>query len=404
MQKDSRTYKIIGREFVRIFERKTLYLLMILLPIVLFTLYGLIYENESVTEIPIAIVDQDNSQLSRTITQFVESSPSLRIEKYLNSVDEVESAIKKGKIQGAFYIPRDLEKDVKHGKSSSVIIYKNTANLIIGNSILKDGTQIVRTVSGGVLLKKLMSDNMIKDQAMNIVNPIKIESMSLYNPNYSYLSYLIPGLIGFTIQMLIMVASVLVISSEFTHETFGELVELAEGKVSRIFFGKFIPHFIIHFATVLIITGVIFPLFNIRVYGSELSIIALFTLFTMVSLLLGLMISSLFHDQLFATELALFFNTPAFIFSGFTFPLWGMPALHSTYAQFIPFTHFLSAFLKIYQMDAPLSSAINEISILCLFAAISTLILLAKLKIEVNKDGLVKKNLLSKNNLQSKTR
>jgi len=404
MQNENRTYRIIKREFYRIFERKTLYLLMILLPIVLFTLYGLIYKSESVTEIPIAIVDNDNSQLSRTITQFVESSSALRIEKYFNSIDEVKSAIRKGEIQGAFYIPSDLEKDVKHEKSSSVVIYKNTSNLVIGNSILKDGTQIIRTVSGGILLKKLMSDNMLEDQAMNIVNPIKIESMSLYNPNYSYLSYLIPGLIGFTIQMLIMVASVLVISSEFTHHTFHELVELADKKVSRILIGKFTPHFIIHFATVLIITGVIFPLFNIRVYGSELSIIALFTLFITVSLLLGLMISSLFHDQLFATELALFINTPAFIFSGFTFPLWGMPALHSTYAQLIPFTHFLSAFLKVYQMGTPLSSALDEILILCLFAGVSLIVLFIKMKIEVNKTGLIGKTYSTKNELQIENR
>lgn len=359
---------------------------MIILPIVLFTLYGLIYKSESVTEIPIAIVDNDNSQLSRTITRFIESSSSLRIEKYFNSIDEVKSAMRKGVIHGAFYIPYNLEKDVKSGKCSSVIIYKNTSNLVIGNSILRDGTQIIRTVSGGILLNKLMADNMLEEQAMNIVNPIKIESMSLYNPNYSYLSYLTPGLIGFTIQMLIMVASVLVISSEFTHGTFGELVKIANGKVSRIFFGKFIPHFVIHFAAVLLIAGVIFPFFNIRVYGSELTIIALFTLFIITSLLLGLMISSLFHDQLFATELALFINTPAFIFSGFTFPLWGMPALHNTYAQVIPFTHFLSAFLKVYQMGAPLSSALNEILILSIFAASALIILLVKLKIEVRRN------------------
>jgi ABC-2 type transport system permease protein len=168
---------------------------------------------------------------------------------------------------------------------------------------------------------------MVEEKAMNIVNPIKIESMALYNPNYSYLSYLIPGLIGFTLQMLIMAASVLVISSEFTHNTFHELVEIADGKTSMILLGKIIPHFIVHFSTVLIIVGVIFPLFDIRVYGSLFSIITIFTLFISVSLTAGLMISSLFHDQLFATEAALFFNTPAFIFSGFTFPLWGMPAL-----------------------------------------------------------------------------
>ncbi len=381
----SKLYKIAIREFRRIFERKTLYLMMIILPLILFLIYGFIYKKEILTEIPVAVVDYDNSQLSRTIIQLVESSPSLSIEKYLNSIEEVKNEMQKGNIHGAFFMPHNLEADVKSGKNSSVVIYKNTANLIIGNSILKDGLTIVKTVSGSVLLKKLNSDGMVEEKAMNIVNPIKIESMALYNPNYSYLSYLIPGLIGFTLQMLIMAASVLVISSEFTHNTFHELVEIADGKKSIILLGKIIPHFIVHFSTVLIIVGVIFPLFDIRVYGSLFSIITIFTLFISVSLTAGLMISSLFHDQLFATEAALFFNTPAFIFSGFTFPLWGMPVLHSTFAQIIPFTHFLYAFLKIYQMDAPISAASREIYALLSFLIVSGIVLTVKMHIEVKR-------------------
>lgn len=385
MYNDSPTYRIIKREFKRMFERKTIYLLAIILPIVMFTILGLIYVKETITELPVAVVDNDHSEISRTITQFVESSSSMKIAAYLNSVDEVRSEMLKGHIQGAFYIPENLEKDVKKGKASTVVIYKNTANLVIGNMILKDGSYIVRTVSGGVLLKKLKSNGMTEDKAMNIVNPIKIESMSLYNPNYSYLSYLVPGLIGFTIQMMIMVVSVLVISSEFTHHTYHDLVELAGGKIHRIFFGKFIPHFVLHFATVLAIVGVVFPVFDIRVYGSVISIIALFTLFIITAILLGFMISSLFHEQLLATEIAMAMNTPAFLFSGFTFPLWGMPALHSTYAQIIPFTHFLSAFLKIYQMNAPLSSISGELTALGIFCALSLTVLLIKLKIETKK-------------------
>ncbi len=365
-------HKVIKREFARIAERKTLYLLSIILPMVLFFISSLIYKEALIRKLPIEIFDEDHSMLSQKIIEMTQSSPSMRIEKYATSLEEIKEDFLKGKIQGAIYIPRGMESDIKKGKGSTVVIFKNTSNLIIGNMILKEGTTIIRTVSGGILLKKLRSNGLTEDRAMNIINAIRIDTSPLFNPNYSYLSYLVPGLMGFTFQMLIMIAAVLVISSEFTHNTFGELLDLAEHKISIILFGKAIPHFLIHCSSVLLMLGIVFPIFNIKIYGSIIPLILFFMLFILACLMMGLLISSFFHDQLFATELAVFINTPAFIFSGFTFPLWSMPEVHSVFAHLLPFTHFLSGFLKIYQMNASLSALVPEISVLSAFAVAGT--------------------------------
>jgi ABC-2 type transport system permease protein len=354
------TTKIILREFKRIKERRTLYLLTIIIPLIVFVLYALIYKQALLRELPIAIYDADHSPISQKIIEMVESTPSMKIVKYDNSLDEIKNDFFDGRIQGAIYFPRNMEKDLKEGKKSSVVVYKNTSNLIIGNTILKDATTIVRTLSAGVLLKKIRSKGMTYDRAMNIVNPIRIETNPLYNSNYSYLNYMVPGVIGFTFQMLIMIASVIVISSEFSHNTFGELVELAERNVCRIILGKFTPHFLINLSTALMIIGIVFPLFGIPVYGSIILLLLLFVFFIAANLMMGLAISSFFHDQLFATELAVFINTPAFIISGFTFPLWAMPTAMQLFSQVMPFTHFLSGFLKIYQMNASFNYVIPD--------------------------------------------
>jgi ABC-2 type transport system permease protein len=96
----------------------------------------------------------------------------------------------------------------------------------------------------------------------------------------------------------------------------------------------------------------------------------LFGLFAAVNILLGMMISTLVKDELLATEIVIFYNTPAFIFSGFTFPLWSMPVIHSIYAQLMPFTHFLSAYLKIYRMNASFDLFVKDILILTGFLLI----------------------------------
>lgn len=384
MKKKS-THKIIVREFKRIRERKTLFLLEIIFPVILFFLFSEIYKEEVIREMPIAIYDADNSSLSRTIIQFIDSSPTLKITESLNSIDEVKDEFLKGRIRGAFAFPRNFEKDVKSGQSSSVIVYKNSSNILVGNYILKESASIIKTVSGGALLKKLRSSGLTNEKAMAIVNPIQIETASLYNPTYSYENYLMPGLVTFTLQMMVMLAAVIVISSEYSHHSFNELVNLAGNSAYKILIGKSIPHLLIHFGSITLIIGIIFPLYNITIHGSVFTVFVLMVTFIFASFFLGLLISAIINDQLLATEIAVFINTPAFIFSGFTFPIWGMPFIHTIFAQILPFTHFLTAFLKVYQMGASFSDITNEIMILSLFGIISIIGILITLKIKMRK-------------------
>ncbi|MGE5364061.1 MAG: ABC transporter permease, partial [Bacteroidota bacterium] len=257
------------------------------------------------------------------------------------------------------------------GQYATVSLYKSTASLIVGNLLYKDGVTTLRTISGGVLLKKLRSKGLSTDRAMAVINPIRIDSQSLFNPNYSYLSYLLPGLVTALVQMIIMITSVLIISSEFTHHSFGELYSTSGNSIFNIVVGKSIPHLLLHYSTAVGIIGLLFPLFGIELHGILLNTLLFMFLFITAVFFMGFLISCMFHEQLLATELALFINTPAFIFSGFTFPLWSMPAMHNYFAQAIPFTHFLNGFIKIYQMNAPFRYAMPEIKVLGTFLVVS---------------------------------
>jgi ABC-2 type transport system permease protein len=382
---NSATVRVMKREWRRIGERKTLYLLSLALPILLFLFLGYIYSHGVLRDIPVAIFDADNSELSRLIVRAVESTSAFRIVEYSHSVDEIKENFQCGKIQVAFYLPKDLERNIKRGKPSTVVIFNNSTNLVIANTTLKDGSALIKTISGGILLKKLRSNGLQAEQAMNIINPIRIETQSLYNPNYNYLNFLVSGLIPVMLQMIIMVAAVLLISSEFTHRTFLELLATAEGSVWAIFIGKSLPHLAIHCATVLGILGIIFPLFGMQIVGSTLATAFLFMYFVMASFFFGLMISAVFHNQQFATEVALFINIPAFIFSGFVFPLWAMPLFHQIFAQGMPYTHFLYGFLKLYQMGAPAADILPEVGRLSIFIILSAAVTLFALRYHAGK-------------------
>jgi ABC-2 type transport system permease protein len=366
---------VAKRELSRILHKRSLYILAIITPPIIFLLFALIFRSALLRNIPVAVYDEDKSSLSLLITRYVESAPSMEVVKYVNSLDELKQEFLKGNIKGAFYLPKNMERDIKKGKQSNPVIFINSMNLIISNNILNDGEKIIKTVSGGALLKKIRSSGSIENQAMNIVNPVKIDTQILYNSNYSYEQYLFPGLAVFTLMMIIMLTSVLLISSEFVHDTFPELLRTAQNKISAIIIGKSLPHILIHSVNIIILVGVIFPLFGISINGQVILVLSYLIFFVIVTFFFGIAISSLFHDQMFATEIVLFYNTPAFIFSGLTFPIWAMPKAIAFSAQFILFTPFLSGFLKIYQIGTPLTFIFDDLLKLSLFLVISILVL-----------------------------
>jgi ABC-2 type transport system permease protein len=380
--------KVIKREFGRIFERKTLYLLTIILPFIVSVILFIIFKNAVLRDIPIAIYDEDHSELSQLITRFIESTPSMQIVTYANSLDEVKKDFRTDKVSAAFHFPKGMEATIKDGKQSNAEIFMNTLNLVKSNTVMKDGSTILKTISGGVFLKKLRSKGMMENQAMALVNPIQIETKILFNPLYSYLIYLVPALVTFVLHMAIFLASVLLISAEFTEKTFSDLLATADNKISAVIIGKAVPHLTIQLMNILILLGVFYPLFGITIAGSAFTAIIFTFYFLIVVFFFGLMLSSLFHDLMFATELALFLTTPAFIFSGLSYPLRIMPDLHSTYAQFMPYTHFIEGFVKIYQMGVPIEYLAPQFFRLSIFIVVSIVVTIFALKYNIKRYGL----------------
>jgi len=353
--------KIFIREIERIISKRTLYMMILVMPTILFIFIGYIYKKEVIRDIPVGLINNDKSVLAGKFSRAIDAASGLKFIDQYNNMDEMLKAFMKGEIQGGIFVPDDFEKNIKSNKFSSIVVYKNSANIIIDNMITKDALTVIKTFSAGAVLKKVQSKGKTFNEAVNIINPVRIDTRSLYNPYYSYSNYLAPGLIWFTLQMLIMMSTVLIISAEFTKNTYHELLKISNNEILLIYFGKAIPHILLQFINSMIILGIIFPLFNIHITRNIFDLILFSLLFITLTVSIALMISSWFHDELFATELTVFINTPTFIFSGITFPTWSMPDFFRYIAEALPFTHFITGFTKLSVMNAELSDLGNTI-------------------------------------------
>lgn len=364
-------FQITLREIDRIVRRKSTRNLLLFVPVCVFLLLSFIYVKGTLHDIPIAVFDKDNSELSRTIVRFIEASPETQVVRYLDSSDDIRRIfLEDHSIQAIYEIPRGLSDDVLSGKSTKIGVYTNSTNIIFGNTIYKEAEDVVNTVNAGILLDTFVKQGMTKEQAMVLTMPIRIDIHPLFNPNYNYLNYLVPGLMTVLLQMIIFFVSTRAINSEFNEHTFSELLTTSRGKVLNILLGKAFAYMLMGLLIILFIFGIVYPLFGIPINGDLLVMLGFSCIFLCAVVFLGLMLSCIVKDEILALDLAFFYNSPAFVFSGFTFPIFAMPLFDRLYAQFIPYTHFLYGFFKLFQTDAPARYAQKETLILILFVLI----------------------------------
>ena len=363
-------FKVYLRELKRLVSHQSSRTLLLILPVIVFAFLGYIYKKGGLRDVPVAVIDLDKTELSRTVINFIDASPYLKVDAVLNSETEPNKLLQEGKVFAVYVLPKGFEKPILKGESQKLTVFVNGTNIIHGNIIYAATAKIAMTITGGALIKKLMEKGISYDQAMNIVLPIKVHTKPLYNPVYNYLHYLVPGLMTVLFFMIVFFVSTRSINLEFAQESWPELVKLAGGNPFLIFWSKAFAILTLSFSIIILIFGIFFPLFGIPVNGVMYKVILWMVFATLPNIFLGMALSSIVLKETLAMDIAFFYNSPAFVFSGFTFPVFGMPLLNSTYAEILPFTYFLTGFIKLYQMDSSWQVLIGEIIALIIFMII----------------------------------
>jgi len=361
---------IILREWKRILRLPVFYLVMLVIPGLLFSFYALIYQKKDAKHLSFAIWDEDKSVISRQLIFLLQQRETLQITRSVGSEAEVKDLIQKGEILGAVHFPANMQKDIYSRHPANVTLYTNAASMVPAKLVYKAVAEVIIMGSSGVVLQKLVKTGMKPDRAMALANPIKLNSYQLYNSNYNYQEYLVPGLITVGMQMILIISSMLALNYEWKTNTMQELYVLAKGSALKVITAKTLAHLAFSWLNFFLIAFIIFPIFGIGVSAATGKFFVMHTLLSMACLGIGMFISALFKDVMLSGDVALFYTSPAFVFSGFTFPRWAMPWYDQYYATIMPYTPFLDAFFKVYYMNLPLHYALADINKLLLFCLV----------------------------------
>ena len=356
--------------------------LLVFLPLLIFFFLAFIYIKGALREVPVAVYDADHSAVSRKVTSFIESSAAMKVTYYLSSDDDLKNFFLNRDEHAVFYIPKGFAKDIYRNKSTRLTVFTNSSNIVYGNILYREAAVISGTLSAGITYSRLEHIGINRQEAVGLIMPVKTHANILFNPYFNYLYYLVPGLMTVLFQMFLFFVATRAFNSEVNNGTFGELMRVSGNSPMHMLIGKALAYTAYGLGIIMLIS-IVFMAFGIPFKHRIVELIVLFTLLSLSNIFLGFMFSTTLTDELVALDVAFFYNSPAFVFSGFTFPGFGMPFFNHLYALFNPYTHFLHALFKLYQMGTPWHYVLPEVKILALFLAVGFVTAYVALKIQV---------------------
>jgi ABC-2 type transport system permease protein len=337
--KDSKIWMLALRENEKLKNNKKAFLFLFLVPIIYTLLFGFLYSPHVVNNISTAIVNKSPSQLTRTIESGFEKVDRFSVNYYLDDEDAGLELMNKGEIDVLLVIPEGFTENIKLGNQDNILIGINGSNSIIGNSASSSAMEIVKTYSAGISLKKLEGGGLSETEAMGKVSPISSSFRPWFNPQYSYVNYLLLGIVGVALQQIILMSSANSFAREREEGTFTELLDEGYG-MFEIVAGKGFYYFASGMFSLMISYLIAFLVFKIPIRGQIFWIIPLGALFYISVIAGGLIIALYSRNQVESIQISMLLAYPTFLLSGYTWPTAGMPKLVAWAGEALPLTHF----------------------------------------------------------------
>ncbi len=360
-------WSVMVRELTLMTSRRTYLMVTLILPVIAIGVMTLMFVNGVPRDLPIGLVDLNNSSTSRKLARMVDAVPSAKIVSSYTSVVDAKVAMERGDIYGIFVIPADFEQSIYKSSRPQLAFYYNNAYMIVGGIVNKDVTTVVSTFSAGVDLNLRLKKGQHYNQAVVAVMPVRVDTHMLFNPYANYFYYLTTAFLPVMLLMFILSGTVYAIGSEFKYHSAGEWLQTAHGSIVRALSAKMAPYLFIYTVLTLFVNVVLIKYFGTPLRGSVWILLYSSFLFVLSYISMGIVLVACFTSLRMALSFSSVYAALAFTMSGLTFPHIAMYKPIMALGFLFPFTHYHQVFIQQAMQGASVYSSLQPLLALNLF-------------------------------------
>jgi ABC-2 type transport system permease protein len=353
------------QETLAIFKDSGAMLFCFVLPLAYPVLYSWIYNNEVVHDVPVVVVDDSHSALSREFIQKVDASPDVSVAYYAGSIHEAQSYIGHGEAYGIFYFPSNFATAVGRHEQAHVSVYCDMSYMLTYKAIYMTAQNVSMAI--GTEIKIAKSGTYTDREAEIISQPLDFEDVPIFNTTGGYGNFVLPGVLVLIIQQALLLGVGLLSGTE--REKHFPMVK----NVIDAFFGKGIA-FLLIFAVMLAYCTLVVP----RMFGFVMMVHFLDWLVFMTPYLIACIGFALVGSELIPFREAVMLtavctSVPFLFLSGISWPQSGIPGFWQGIGNCLPSTFAIRGFVRMSSMGARIGDVLPEFRALSILAIVYSL-------------------------------
>lgn len=325
------------------------------------------------SQLPVAVVDLDNSAASRAVARAVGATRSAALQS-MQSLTEARAALVAGKVYGVVHIPAGYERELKRGGRYPVVAYLNEQYYPAAGALEKDLRAAITAITEERLTRVAAQTGGGFAVARIRVEMLQPAFTSLGNPALNYQAYLGATLLPGLLQLFAVMAFIGAIVREFREKTVADWLATTQGRPGAALSGKLAPFVLLYLAFAAAYVGWVGGWAGWSPAGSTALWVTATALLVFAMLAVAALFAALAPDWRFALTLGSLYVAPSLPFSGFSYPLVSMSESAQAFGASLPITWYLKAQAQQWTLASPFDHAAGSLLVLGAFAALPWLV------------------------------
>lgn len=366
---------VFRRELRRMTSRRIYLTASLVLPLFSLLFMATIFGDGNMRELPVGVVDADNSSASRNIVRMVDASPTLKVLKQYANETEARNDIRQKHIYGYLLIPNGFAQKAGNNEATTLCYYYHNAMLGVGGELYAAFEQLLKQVSVSPIMEEAIALGESEENTVSFLMPVAETPFPIYNANRNYLVYLGQPIFFILLQILLLLVSTYALGSENKFGTADEWLRTAKGDIGIAVAGKLLPYTLIFILISIAANYLFFGWLEIPLPNNFWAINAITILFICATQALALLLYSLFPALSLIISIVSMVGSLGATLSGVTFPVSFMDAPVHAASHLFPVRHFMEAVQMIQYTGGNFSDYWTSVVALLLFLLLPILFL-----------------------------
>lgn len=348
------------RELRQVIKDEGVLIFFILVPLAYPLLYSWIYNNEVVREVPVVVVDDSHSTLSRQFTRMCDASPDVHVLCYAADMDEAQSLVSRQIAKGIYYLPPDFATHLNRLEQATISVYCDISLILTYKAIYQTAVAVSQLM--GDQVKTQLAGHYTHREEVVSARPLDYEDVPVFNPSGGYGSSVLPGVLMLILQQTLVLGIGLSAGTAREENRYHELIPIDSHYqgVFRIVGGKAMCYLMIYAVMAAYLALVVPRLFSFPTLAHWQDLLLLMIPYVLACIFFGMLVSCLVRYRENVMLLMVFVSVPLLFLTGLSWPQNSIPNFWQSISWLFPSTFGVRAYVRMNSMGATLNDIATE--------------------------------------------